>query len=118
MGFQIEINARMDAALAEMPIQVASIVKFIQQLAKIAQICADLIRRHGSIFPAFPRNLFIGHVRGGPQAGFAHFQIICSSSRLSNNFIEGGLLVCFKAFMQAVRLRIRFGFIPAAKFRE
>ena len=73
MGFQVEIDARMDATLAKMPVQVASVAKLFQQLAKIAQIRANLIRGNGSIFPSFPSDLFVGYVRGGSQAGFAHF---------------------------------------------
>src|SRR4051812_1795221 len=60
----------MEAALAEVAVEVADVVIAIEQAAKAAQVLAEPRRRDRRILPAFPCRMVRGHVRGRAETGF------------------------------------------------
>ena len=68
---EVEIDPRVHAALAEMAVEIAFVAVAIEQRAKIAKVRAELRRRHGRVFPAFPGDALVRHVRGRAEAGAA-----------------------------------------------
>ena len=51
---QIEVDAAVNASLTKVPIKSRVVLVFVVELAKIAQISADLLRGNRRVFPAFP----------------------------------------------------------------
>src|SRR5262249_45165326 len=68
---EIEIDARVHAALSNMSVKSASISVALEKLPKIAKVTADVLGRHGRILPALPCFLFTWHACRGPETGFA-----------------------------------------------
>src|SRR5205823_5351812 len=71
--FQIEIDASMDAALAEVTVKGTDVAVFVVKSLQIAQIDADTSGRHGRIFPALPVFRLARNMRGRSEPGLAHF---------------------------------------------
>ena len=59
---QIEIDAGMDTAVAEVAVERALVAVGGEHLAQIAKIAAEFFGRDGGVFPAFPTHGFAGHV--------------------------------------------------------
>src|SRR5438552_18518541 len=70
---QIEINARMKAALAKVSVESAGVAVLFQQLAEITQIIPHALRRNGRILPAFPGVAHAGDDGGAAEARSADF---------------------------------------------
>ena len=70
-GLQIERQPGVQTAVAEMAVERADIIVFVHQLFELAQISAELIGRHGRIFPAFVVVRFARDARGRAQPLFA-----------------------------------------------
>ncbi|MNX88355.1 hypothetical protein D3C86_1203230 [compost metagenome] len=62
----------MDAALAEVPVQVAGVVVGIEQLAQGAQVAAQLLGGDRRVLPAFPGEGLAGHEGGCPKPRLPH----------------------------------------------
>src|SRR3546814_8767106 len=70
---QVEIDAHMHAAAAEMAVEGASVAVAVQECAKLAQIGADPIGSNRGVLPSPPGIGLPGHMRGGTETGFANF---------------------------------------------
>ena len=70
-ALQVEIDAHVDAAVAEVAVERSLIVIFVEQLANIAEIRAHFFRGDGGIVPAFPFGRRARCGGGGAHAGFA-----------------------------------------------
>ena len=70
--FEVEVDPRVHAAVAEMAVQVAGVAVSVEQLAKLAQVRAELVGRDGRVLPAFPRDRLVRYVRGRAEARLAH----------------------------------------------
>ncbi len=64
---QIEVQSRVDAAVAEVSVERALVVETLHQAAEIAKICAEFFGSHGRVLPAFPVGRLSGDVRGCAQ---------------------------------------------------
>ena len=62
----------MDATLAEVAIQRALVTVIVEELAKLAQIFAQLARRHRRVLPAFPGFGAVREARRGAQTRLAN----------------------------------------------
>lgn len=51
---QIEIDASVYAALTEVTVEMALITVTIEERTQLAQISAELLGRHGRVFPTLP----------------------------------------------------------------
>ena len=71
-GVQVEADAAVDAALAEVAVERRVVAVLVEQLAQVAQVVADLVRRHGRVLPARPGVGLAGHPGGRAQAALAH----------------------------------------------
>src|SRR5260221_2601581 len=73
-GFQVESDALVDAAFAEMSVVPGLVTVFVEQLAVVAQIGAEHARMHRRILPAFVRDRGLtGNDGRAAVAGLAHF---------------------------------------------
>src|SRR5205823_2261800 len=70
---QSEVDACVNEALPEMPVQRAEITMLVEQRAKIAQIIPDIVWRNCRVFPSFPRVWLVWNTRRCAQAGIANF---------------------------------------------
>ena len=70
---QVEIDAVVNAAMAEVAVERALVAEVREHFAEIAEIAAEFFRGDGGIFKAFPVERFAGHMRGDAEAGFANF---------------------------------------------
>src|SRR5574337_1484743 len=68
---QVEVDAGVDAALAEVAVEGGEIAVFIEQLVEVAQVAAELFWGHAGILPALPGVWLAGDEDGGTQCGFA-----------------------------------------------
>ena len=69
---EVEVVARVDAALAEVAVEIADVVVLVEQLAEVAQVAAELLRRDGGVLPPFPRVAACrGRERRGAEARLA-----------------------------------------------
>ena len=73
MSFQIIVGTRVDAALAEVTVEIAFVFEAFQQFAKVAEVIAQFFRRYGGILPTFPCDLLVRDVRGRSQTRLANF---------------------------------------------
>src|SRR5579864_4897276 len=69
---QVKAYAAMDATLPKMSVERGVVLIFVVKGAQVAKIAAQLFRRDGGVFPAFPCIRLAGNKRGCPQASFAH----------------------------------------------
>src|SRR3954470_594316 len=51
---EIEIDAAVGHAIAEVPVERRGIAVLGEEPFEVAQICSELVRRHGAVFPAGP----------------------------------------------------------------
>src|ERR1700722_15290958 len=72
-GLQIEANAVVDAAVAEVSVERALVVELVEQAAEVAEIGAEFFGSDRGVFPALPVGQFAGDVRSRAQRGLAHF---------------------------------------------
>ena len=71
-GLEVEVDARVDAALAEVAVEVALVAVLVEELAQIAKVVPESRGRDGGILPPFPRAQLARHVGGGAEARLAH----------------------------------------------
>src|ERR1035437_4780955 len=71
-GLEIEGEAEVHTALAEVPIHRRAIAVAIDQAEQIAQICAEKFGRNGGVFPAFAAVLLSGNEDAGSETGLAN----------------------------------------------
>ena len=69
---EIEIDARVDAALAEMAVQGATVLILVEQLAEAAQVRAKLRGRNRGILPALPGDGLIRYPGGRAERRLAN----------------------------------------------
>src|SRR5580704_7627346 len=70
---QIEVEARVDAGMAEVSVERALVAERRHHFAKIAKISAETSRFDGGIFPSFPVERFTGNVRSCAETRLADF---------------------------------------------
>src|SRR5690242_12544082 len=71
-GAKIEIDASMNAALAEVPVERAVIAVLFEEFAQIAQIVADFVGRNSGVLPTFPCDWLSGNEGRGAKSRFAN----------------------------------------------
>ena len=69
---QVEVEARVHAAIAEVAVERAFVAELGHHLAQVAEIAAEFFGRDRGVFPSFPVQRLAGHVRSGAEAGFAN----------------------------------------------
>ena len=69
---EVELDARVHASLTEMPIERALVTEIVEQLAELAQVFSQLVRRHRSVLPPFPRLGAVREASRRAQTGLAH----------------------------------------------
>ncbi len=65
---QVEIDAVVDATVAEVAVERAFVGESRHHLAQIAEVAAEFFGRNGGVFPAFPIGRFAGHMGGDAEA--------------------------------------------------
>src|SRR4029079_676529 len=70
---EIEVDASMDAALAEVAIELAAVVVAVEEGAQVAKVGSHFFGRHRGILPALPRQRLVRWMRGGPETRLADF---------------------------------------------
>ena len=73
ISLQLKVNPGVDAALAEVAVERAIVAELLEQLAKVAEVGADAVGRHGRILPPLPGVLLAGDAGGRAQARLADF---------------------------------------------
>ncbi len=68
---QVEVDADVDATLAEVPVRDAAQAVPLFQLAEVPQVRAEPLGRHGCVLPAGPRLGTVGHAGGDAGAFLA-----------------------------------------------
>ena len=71
MGLEIEVDACVHASLPEVAVQRTVVLMLFEQLAQIAKILSELLRRRRRIFPALPCDRLSRHTGGRAECGFA-----------------------------------------------
>ncbi len=117
-GFEIEVDARVHAALAEMAVQVAGIAVLVEQLAQLAQIAAQVFWRHRRIFPAFPSDRLVRHVRGCAQPSLAHLPDLLFHRRVVVQLHRRRVLLLLERIHQPPRLRVGLVLVGAAELHQ
>ena len=112
---QVELDARMHAALAEVAIQRALEAVPVELLAKLAQIAPQPLGRNGGVFPAFPRFLAVGEPRGGAQTSLAHLPQLLLVLLVVEQLHRGAAR---EAGHQRARFRVRLRLRVAAEFDQ
>lgn len=90
------------------------IIKF----AEFPQIGTEFFRRHGGIFPAFPRQVLARHPRGSTKARFAHFPNLCRVPWVIVKFHTGRAGFLFQGLHRPPRFIVRLFFCVAALFDQ
>ena len=90
-GAQVEVDARVHAAVAEVAVERAGVVVACRGGARNSRrYVAQPLGRHRGVFPALPRvALLAGHARGRAEARFAHEPQVLLLVSSSNSFIDG-----------------------------
>ena len=116
---QIEIDARVNAALAEMPVERAAVAVLFEELSQIAQIAAELVGRNGGILPAFPRDRLAGHARGRAEPRLAHLphELFLARDRRTASS-TGRSACCSSAAIARARVRVALLVRLAAELDE
>ena len=82
-GLQIEVDARVHAALAEVAVERARVVELGHQPAEPAQVLAEARGRDGGVLPALPVLGFAGHERRGAERRLAHGPDVLGLDRIA-----------------------------------
>ena len=69
---QVEVRARVDAALAVVAVERALVAVLAGELAEVAQVVAEPLRRDGRVLPALLRVGLAGDERGRAETRLAH----------------------------------------------
>ena len=70
---QVEVDAGVDAAVAEVAVERAFVTVGGHHLAQITEVAAKFFGGDCGVFPTFPGHGFSGHVRSHAESGFADF---------------------------------------------
>ena len=70
-GFEVEADAHVDAALAEVSVHGAVVAVLVHEGDDLAEVGAELSGLDGGVFPALPAGADAGDEGGGSEAGFA-----------------------------------------------
>ena len=70
---QIEVEAGVNAGVAEVAVERAFVVEGGHHFAEVAEIGAEFFGSDGGVFPAFPVQRLAGDVRGDAEAGLRGF---------------------------------------------
>ena len=70
---QVEVDARMDAPMAEVAVKRAFVAVGGHHFAQIAKISAKFFGSHRRVFPAFPVQRLARDMRRNAESGFANF---------------------------------------------
>ena len=70
-GPKAEIDAAMNAAVAEMAVKGGVVIVAVEQLAKLAQVISKALRRNGRVLEPFPGVRVMGHERSAAKARLA-----------------------------------------------
>ncbi len=71
-GFEVEVVAHVDAALAEVAVHGAAVVELLHERGDLAEVAAELGGVDGCVFPALPTGADAGYEGGGSEAGLAN----------------------------------------------
>src|SRR6185503_8771182 len=115
---QIEINSRMKATLAKMPIQGAVVFIAVEKRSKLTQIVANSVRRNGGVFPSFPCVRLAGNSGSRSETQFANSPhdafFLCILKELHEGRMVGGA----KGRHQAASAIVRFFARRAPKLHQ
>ena len=67
LSFEIEVDAVVNAAIAEVPVKRALVAVAIHQFAQVAQIAAEFFRGNSRILPALPSQRLSRHIGNHTQ---------------------------------------------------
>ena len=82
---QVEVDAHVDAALAEVAEVGGAVAVLVEQGCLLAQVVAQLLRGHGGVLPALPGGSSVGACAEAPRADSRTSQIFfCSSGSLKS----------------------------------
>ena len=70
--FEIEVDARVHAALAEVAVHRAAIAVSLHQRPQLAEIGAEQFGANGGVLPAFPSVRLAGNEDASPERGLAN----------------------------------------------
>ena len=71
LRLQVEVDPRVEAALPEVAVEVAFVAVLLVEPAQVAQVRAELLRRHRRVLPALPGQRPAGRVRRRAQRRLA-----------------------------------------------
>ncbi len=104
VGEQVEVDAHVHAALAEVPVRDAAQPVRREERAERAQVGTEPFRRDGGVLPARPGLRTVGHARGGAGGGFADAPELSLPRRVGGDGRRG-------AGLARQRRRQRFGVV-------
>src|SRR5882762_3882382 len=70
-GFEVEVEAHVNAALAEVAVHGAGVAELLHEGVDGAEVAAELEGIDGGVLPALPAGAYAGDEGGGAEAGFA-----------------------------------------------
>ena len=70
-GFEVEVDARVDAALAEVAVERAAVAKLLHESGELAEVGTELRGRNGGVLPTFPSVGLAGDEDHGAECRFA-----------------------------------------------
>ena len=70
-GFEVEVEAHVDAALAEVAVHGAEVAVLLHEGVELAEVGAELRGVDGGVLPALPAGSYVGDEGGGSEAGLA-----------------------------------------------
>ncbi len=118
-SLQVEGDAAVDAAIAEVAENRPAVMVFAQQLVEIAEVISEDFRRHRGIFPGRPRVLDMRHAAGA-HAGFANMPDLMLLGGIVDHLHPGvALQTALRFHSRASRARPRASSARfAAEFRD
>jgi hypothetical protein len=117
-GLQIEVDARMHAALTEVAVQVTLQLMRVEEPAEFAQILPQLLGRDRRVFPPFPRRPRLVDVRGCAEAGLAHLPHLLFLAIVVKELHRRWLRQPLEVGHQFARARVALGFGVAAELDD
>ena len=114
-GEEIEGDAAVDAALAEMAVEGSDQAELVEQLAELPEIVADLVGPDRRVLPSGPGQGKAGNIRGCAQARLAHLPDLLFLGVVIVELHGRRLFAASERVHAPAGVPVRFLFAPAAE---
>src|SRR5664280_2525090 len=114
-ALHVEVDARMQAAMAKVPVEGSDVVVFVEQVLELAQVLAHACGRDGGIFPPLPEMRFTRNEGRSPEARFAYLPDLLLLRGIFEEAYSGRSRATFHACDQRFRFPVRIAAIIGAE---